>query len=212
VGWIRRAWNGDIPLPRIFWLYGAIGFVAINSVRYFAFDRLVMGGFIRLAFPRLLWSFAVSAYWTLISIAVWRSAGHYTGAKIWAILARAMACLLLLVVALGVVATGEYLLTPDRRDASRNSENASRSLKRDPNYPLTGFWKVSCSDNLGLLIEPSKKSGKYSVSFCGPGGSFKPGTYRPDTTILNDPMYRVLNNDTIECKGQDGFSKYMRCE
>ncbi len=79
-----------------------------------------------------------------------------------------------------------------------------------PTHPLAGFWKHStCADPFGLAIAPA--GDLYSVSFCGPGGCFEPGTYRPNTKIVDDPSYRVINNDTIEVDGKDGFTKYVRC-
>jgi len=77
-------------------------------------------------------------------------------------------------------------------------------------HPLAGFWKEpGCSDRFGLAIAPAGEL--YSVSFCGPGGCFEPGTYRPNTTIVHDVTYHVIDNNTIEVKGRDGFSTYVRC-
>lgn len=79
-------------------------------------------------------------------------------------------------------------------------------------HPLAGFWKSpSCgSGDWGLAIGPMEL-GKYYVSFCGPGGCFDKGEYRAITTLYSDPGYRVLDDNTIEVEGQDGFSKYVRC-
>ena len=76
---------------------------------------------------------------------------------------------------------------------------------------FAGFWKVSCEDAFGLQIEPTA-AGLYSVSFCGPGGCFEPGTYRPDTRITDDPSYKVVNQITIIVKGRNGNEiTYTRC-
>ncbi len=78
-------------------------------------------------------------------------------------------------------------------------------------YQLAGFWKAgSCQDDFGLAISPAGDN-QYSVSFCGPGGCFRPGSYLPNTSIINDDLYRVINNDTIEVSGSDGFLRYTRC-
>jgi hypothetical protein len=91
---------------------------------------------------------------------------------------------------------------PDRR--------AEQAAIPSTAHPLAGFWKKpDCTDRFGLAIAPARQL--YSVSFCGPGGCFAPGTYRPDTPIAGDPQYRVLDINTIEVKGSDGFSKYVRC-
>lgn len=77
-------------------------------------------------------------------------------------------------------------------------------------HPLAGFWKDECSDDFGLAIAPAGK-GLYSISFCGPGGCFVPGTYRPNSPIVGDPSYRVVNNNTIDVDGRNGFARSIRC-
>lgn len=74
----------------------------------------------------------------------------------------------------------------------------------------TGFWKGNCSDAFGLQIMPASE-GQYSVSFCGPGGCFEPGTYRPDTRLSGDPMYQVVSASHIKVLGRDGWSDYYKC-
>ena len=78
-------------------------------------------------------------------------------------------------------------------------------------HPLAGFWKDGhCDDDFGLAIAPAQGD-TYSVSFCGPGGCFEPGTYRPNSTIVGDPTYRVLSNNAIEVSTANGFQSYIRC-
>ncbi len=96
-------------------------------------------------------------------------------------------------------------------DTTRNSSNIGQFLDRDEDYPYVGFWKENPSDGFGLAINKAG-NGLYSVSFCGPGGTFEPGTYRPNTKLVDDPLYKVIDEDTIEVKGDDGFSKYVRFE
>ena len=76
-------------------------------------------------------------------------------------------------------------------------------------YPLAGFWKEDEADAWGLAIAPAG-DGYYSISFCGPGGCFKPGTYRPNSKIVGDGAYRVINDICIEVAGRDGFARYKR--
>jgi hypothetical protein len=87
---------------------------------------------------------------------------------------------------------------------------AEKTAVSSPTHPLAGFWKEpDCSDRFGLAIAPAGHD--YSVSFCGPGGCFAPGTYRRNTGLFHDPAYHIVDNDTIEIKGRDGFSTYVRC-
>lgn len=83
--------------------------------------------------------------------------------------------------------------------------------KLDATKNFTGMWKVSCDEGHGLQIKPAGAEGMYSVSFCGPGGCFEPGTYRPNTFINGDRSYRVISESEIQVKGGDGFSTYRRC-
>ena len=76
---------------------------------------------------------------------------------------------------------------------------------------FTGFWENDCSEPFGLqIISASKKD--YSISFCGPGGCFEPGTYRPNTTIHNDKLYKVIDGNHIKVWGHDGWSNYYKCD
>jgi hypothetical protein len=76
---------------------------------------------------------------------------------------------------------------------------------------LVGSWKRDCRDGFGLRIA-HVRTDLYSISFCGPGGCFEPGTYRPNSPIYGDGHYRVLDSHTIEVSGRDGWSRYQRCE
>lgn len=88
--------------------------------------------------------------------------------------------------------------------------------ERSPGVPdtakdFTGMWKNECEQDFGLQIKPVGRDGKYSVSFCGPGGCFDPGTYRPNTFINGDRSYKVVSDSEIQVKGGDGFSTYRKC-
>lgn len=97
--------------------------------------------------------------------------------------------------------------------AVRNPPNPNwhieKQAKPSKRYPLGGFWKRNPKHDHGLAIGPAGE-GKYYISFCGPGGCFDKGTYRANSTIEDDPSYRVIDTNTIEVKGQKGFEKYVR--
>ncbi len=80
-------------------------------------------------------------------------------------------------------------------------------------HPYAGFWKEpNCLDRFGIAIAPADDK-LYSLSFCGPGGCFEPGEYRPNSAIVDDPLYKIVDANTIMIKGQDGtFAKYVRCQ
>ncbi|MEG3990261.1 leucine-rich repeat domain-containing protein [Microcoleus sp. S28C3] len=88
---------------------------------------------------------------------------------------------------------------------------AERLAVRTRSHPLAGWWEEDdCSDDFGLAIT-SAGEGLYSISFCDPDRCFVPGTYRPNSRIVGDRSYRVVNNDTIDVEGRDGFTRFIRC-
>lgn len=89
--------------------------------------------------------------------------------------------------------------------------HVERNAVKTETHPYAGFWKdENCKDNFGWAIGPIDKE-LYYVSFCGPGGCFKEGTYRPNTTILNDPKYNVVDENKIDFWSQSGWSTHVRC-
>ena len=85
------------------------------------------------------------------------------------------------------------------------------SINPGPKHPFAGFWKSECKDEFGLAIAAAGE-GIYSVSFCGPGGCFKPGTYRPNTSLVGDPAYKIESTTRLLVMGVDEkFTPYTRC-
>ncbi len=75
---------------------------------------------------------------------------------------------------------------------------------------FTGFWKANCTDAFGVQIK--KQPGNlFSVSFCGPGGCFAPGQWMPNTPIIGDVKYQVVNPTTIEIAHGQGWTRYTKC-
>ena len=208
---VAQLWRGDVKLPLVFWLYGVLVLAALNLSAPFVLLQLVRLDAKGLPFLSMLVAVGAASYQFLVSVGLWRSAGRYQGPSIWKYMARAAASLLLVWLGFGIWVAVQQLLV-DSHDPTRDSANVKSTLVSNPAYPFTGFWKGSCSENFGLVIEPATESTLYSVSFCGPGGCFKPGTYRPNTSLRGDPRYRVLDNNTIEVEGADGFSRYIRCD
>ena len=77
---------------------------------------------------------------------------------------------------------------------------------------FTGFWRTDCSDGHGIQIKPAGNE-SYSVSFCGPGGCFDPGTWTPNTRIEGDQKYKIISPGELRIKRTDNgdFFVYKRC-
>jgi hypothetical protein len=209
---IKKLWRGEIPLWQTFWLYGVLFPIVVLILYPIPLKILVHFIFIYMVYIFAFFIVMGLLYPVVIFVAIWRSAGKYEGRKIWMwllkILVVVMIIIFLLIVFLSVLSIHQVLIN---RNPNKNSQTIEKFLSYDDNYPYVGFWKKECSDCFGLAIDKAQ-NGKYSVSFCGPGGCHEPGTYRPDTTIVNDQYYRVIDNNSIEVKVMDGFAKYKRCK
>lgn len=94
--------KGNVPLWTTYWVYYflvGIFFNIINKIiefNYFSlnehFEVAILGYF-----------YFIVAYQLLISVAVWNSAGNYKGKKLWAILARISAVLVVIVIIVTLV-------------------------------------------------------------------------------------------------------------
>lgn len=94
-------------------------------------------------------------------------------------------------------------------DYSMNSSNVTQRLSFDDAYPFVGFWKSNPSDDFGLAIN-KRQDGKYTVWFCGPGGSGEIELLSP-THLINDERFRIVDADTIEAVNKDGqFNRWIR--
>lgn len=121
---------------------------------------------------------------------------------------RAFKILLYILLAFVLIIIGIVVYKKATHDPNWHVEqNAIKS----ETHPLAGFWKEDgCSDSWGLAIGPAGE-GQYYISFCGPGGCFAENTYRPNTTIKEDPKYSVTNENYIEVWSKSGWSTYTRC-
>jgi hypothetical protein len=82
----RRLWDGEVPLPRVFWSYGMIGGTALNAAAtLLAMALLAMD--VPGAVAAIVFVLPIP-YNLLVLVAVWRSAAAYQGLSIWADLAR----------------------------------------------------------------------------------------------------------------------------
>jgi hypothetical protein len=79
----RHLWRGEVPLSVTYWVWG-VGFTTM--LRVLSVVLLMLTKLVSIA-PVLALMYL--AYLVFISVAIWRSAGRYTGPHIWPVLARA---------------------------------------------------------------------------------------------------------------------------
>lgn len=114
---------------------------------------------------------------------------------------------------LALIAFSVSTLTSAETPPSREAEHTAIAT---PDFPYAGFWKSNdCTASYGIAIAPAGKKGFYSVSFCGPGGCFTPGTYRPNTRIVGDDKYFVIDLNNIDVRGcgelSYSYTRFVRC-
>jgi hypothetical protein len=205
---LAKFWRGQLPLAKTFWLGWAVPVIGGNL--FVSLTALwLMSNFGLVVF------YAVVAFIIVYGVAavvpVWRSATAYDGRKILRYAARTVAAVAsaIQVVVVGVIVFTLVSLKLGIDPTHDPDRTAEKMAIPSESHPMAGFWKSSPSDNFGLAIAPAE--GKlYSVSFCGPGGCFKPGTYRPDTPLVGDESYQVTSANTLLVHGQDGWITYQR--
>ncbi|MEK6664718.1 MAG: hypothetical protein AABY73_12725 [Pseudomonadota bacterium] len=203
-----KFWRGQIPLGATFWLGWAVPLLGLFVV------LAVLGTWVVQKIgitPIFVLTFLAAVIAVVSTVAVWRSTTLYAGPGVLKLGAR-MTSLLgaswhlfnfgVLVYVLIILAQG----APSSHDEDRVAEKAAIP---SASHPMAGFWKTQSSDNFGLAVSPAGAN-KYSVSFCGPGGCFKPGTYRPDTTLAGDQDYQIVDQNTVRIQGRDGWTTYHR--
>ncbi|HET7785513.1 MAG TPA: hypothetical protein VFL36_06045, partial [Myxococcales bacterium] len=79
--------------------------------------------------------------------------------------------------------------------------------KPDPKLDLSGFWKESCDQNFGLRIQRSTPEGKYTITFCGPGGCVDDGR---QSYITGDKQFQILSIDELKERRGDDWETYRR--
>lgn len=99
MGWIRRGWNGEMGLAKIFWLYGfvfpfVVGFIygfAAGFIRGFmhASGNVSEGMETILHSTDILISVLTVVYTIWWVVGTWRSATNGSSSKIWKFLAKA---------------------------------------------------------------------------------------------------------------------------
>jgi hypothetical protein len=118
-------------------------------------------------------------------------------------------------VTLGLIKHGDQwqILNFDARPPQFIPHNQNWEVERDAQpsekHPYGGFWKIRPQDEFGFAIGPVGAD-SYYVSLCGPGGCFAKGEYRPITKLVGDPAYRIVDSNTIEVNGTDGFTAFHR--
>lgn len=203
---ISSTLSGKTALWKSFWLLGILGTIVLSYFLQWTLDTTIKTA------PKIYPIVTVSGivftfcYTAFVIVAIWQSASSYHGPKVFALGAKLAVIIYLLFLAYSIY----QLVTMDFNDPDKSSENISQHLKSDPKYPLIGFWKSNCNDNFGIAIDKADE-GEYSLSFCGPGGCFNPGTYRPNSPIYGDTDYKVVDDRTLRLMGRDGFLTYYRC-
>jgi hypothetical protein len=230
---LRKIWPDHLPLTKALprYLVGSLAIIVAFWCAWFpVFMLLVLidlvvtgdrGGATPDHAIHLLWRGALylliygCAFWA--SIGVWRSVATVLGKTRTPAVARAGATIFALVAMLIILSAGELasiaswrygLDISDTYDSKRTSDNASLSLKPTSKFPFTGFWKQDCDLEVGVAIEKeSRWLNSYHFENCGTSGC---GFWKV-SSIVNDPQYRVIDQNTIEFEDMAKPTLYHRC-
>lgn len=205
---LSQFWRGQFPLVKTFWLGWALPVLAGNVLTGLATWWLIS------SFGLIFFYLAVAlvaGYSIVAVVPVWRSATTYGGPRFLKYGARVIASTTtaIQVVSVGAIFVAFVSIKIGIDPASDPDRTAEKTAIPSKTHPLAGFWKYSAGDNFGLAIAPAEGS-LYSVSFCGPGGCFRPGTYRSNTSIVGDNDYQVISNDSLRVLGAEGWSTITR--
>ncbi len=108
-----RLLKGEVPLVYTYWGFGVAAWVLLgilNSVILFNYSALSLHVNVDAFIVGLAYFLIV--YQLFISIALWNSAKHYTGLKIWAVLAKLVAVALIASLILKFVINGYQYRKP----------------------------------------------------------------------------------------------------
>lgn len=106
-------------------------------------------------------------------------------------------------------AAGDYKMVSDIRNKIAADDYAGEP---DASMNFTGFWKEDCEQAFGLQIMLYGKDGKYSVTFCGPGGCGTVGEDGKNTFITKDPDYDVVSESALKIRNAENrWDTYFRC-
>jgi hypothetical protein len=97
-------WRGEVPLAEAYWVWGVI----VRGISWL----LIVVALHSVPGLGIVLMLVLLAYGCFISIAIWRSAGHYRGSQIWALLARLYAGLNLVTCAMTLLIVLVGLLVP----------------------------------------------------------------------------------------------------
>jgi hypothetical protein len=205
---ILKYWRGGFPLSHSFWLGWLAPLLTIFIVLTVFSPWIISRMGITPIFGLSIVSVAIAA---ISAVAVWRSSNSYTGPRLLKIGARATTVLGAAwhVVSFGFLVYVFVVVSQGASDSHDEERIAEKTAIPSASHPMAGFWKTQSSDNFGLAVSPAG-AGTYSVSFCGPGGCFKPGTYRPDTALVGDETYQIVDENTLRVQGRDGWTTYHR--
>jgi len=205
---LGRLWRGETPLRLTFWLAWAVpvvgGYVFLSKAQ-----RWIIVNVGLVTFHGCVLLLVLYCLW--IAVPLWRSSGNYTGPKPLRYGARGVAGLSVAFTVFGVAAVvvSLFAIRTGQDSTHDPTREAERTAIPSASHPMAGFWKQGCDQDFGLAIAPAG-GGMYSVSFCGPGGCFKPGTYRPNTPLVGDEAYEIVGLDTLKVYGHFGWSTYSR--
>ena len=185
MNFIKKIWNGELPLVKVYWLYGvAVGLVLI------IFSLLIKD------YPTalILLTFALIPYQILVFVGIWRSANAYTNKKVWAVLAKVH-------VVLGVIAALNGVATVVKGFSFDSSHTLSNCVQcEDGKCEPSTSWK-----SVKVRLLPNENRMKVSIELWNKDEN---GNYEIVDEILLDRSIIEFEAKCAIKSDTDGFCSY----
>jgi hypothetical protein len=197
-----RIIKGEFGLAKTFWLFWFVPSIFINYLlgteEYILFlislnqTNYYLAATVALATGVIYISCNIA-----MMVANWNAASGYSGLKVWPVLTK----LYILIIALVI----GYSLFDSFTNKPLDDAGANKS------FPFEGYWQTKCGDNSGIVIM-HVTGAEFSVQFCSGAGCSDPGKYKPNTSIINDTDYKIIDEKHMYIKDHFGNRKYTLCQ
>ncbi len=194
--------KGQYGLAKTFWLFWFIPSIFISYLlrpeKYILFlISLNQTNYYLAATVALTTGLAYFSYNIVMMVANWNASSSYSGFKLWSILTK----LYIFFIALAI---GYSLYNSPKKEPKDDTE-----LNKP--FPFEGYWQTNCGHNSGIVIM-HVGGAEFSVQFCSGAGCSDPGKYKPNTSIIDDPDYEIVDDTHMFIKDHFGKRKYTLCQ
>lgn len=193
---IKKIWNGELPLFKVYWLYGlVVGFFSVVLIQLLKDSRTSI----------IFISLALIPYQVLVLVGIWRSASNYNKNKLWMILAK------IHVVLSAIIQLSSLIVISQSFSFSNNNKLTNCIKCEDGKCEPHTYWrnavlKLSPNDNSMLITNElweKDEDGKFINDV-----TFNSKEKNSSTSLLSFPTCAIKTIDEGFCKVRLERSQY----